>query len=247
MTFVNGIKLNFQGLVLGLRTPRLLILGLLRFAVMVLIFAGAVAFFLAYQNDIIHLIWSKPASAWLVWIWYLLSWLLSLILLAVTTVVGYFIAQILFSVVIMDMMSRMTEKLVTGNEVPPPSMPFFQHLIFLVRQEIPRAILPVLLALALMVVGWLTPLSPLVTILSPAVAALFLAWDYTDLVPARQLLPFGERFTILRRHLLFHLGFGLLFLVPLLNLVLLSFAPVGATMFHLNTDGAENASYAPPS
>ncbi len=247
MTFIKGIKLNFQGLLLGLRTPRLLVLGLLRFAVMVLIFAGAVAFFLAYQNDIIHLIWSKPANAWLVWIWYLLSWLLSLILLAVTTVVGYFIAQILFSVVIMDMMSRMTEKLVTGNEVPPPSMPFFRHLIFLVRQEIPRAILPVLLALALMVIGWLTPLSPLVTILSPAVAALFLAWDYTDLVPARRLLPFGARFAILRRHLLFHLGFGLLFLVPLLNLVLLSFAPVGATLFHLNTDGAENASYAPPS
>ncbi|MDJ0722654.1 MAG: EI24 domain-containing protein [Desulfobacterales bacterium] len=233
MSFIRGIKLNFEGFLLGLRTPRLLMLGLLRFAVMLLVFAAAVAFFLAFHSDIIDLIWSKPASIWLVWIWYLVSWLLSLILLGATTVVGYFIAQILFSVVIMDLMSRITEKRVTGREVPPPSMPYFQHLIFLVRQEIPRTVVPVLLALALMALGWLTPLSPVVTILSPAVAALFLAWDYTDLVPARQLLPFKDRFAIFKRHLLFHLGFGVLFLVPLLNLALLSFAPVGATLFHL--------------
>ncbi len=245
MTFIKGVKLNFEGFLLGVRTPRLLMLGLLRFAVMLLVFAGAVVFFFAYQNAIIDLIWSKPASAWLVWLWYLVSWLLSFILLGVTTVVGYFIAQILFSVVIMDMMSRIAEKLVTGNEVPPPTMPYFQHLIFLVRQEIPRAVLPVLLALVLMALGWLTPLSPVVTILSPAIAAMFLAWDYTDLVPARRLLPLNARFAIFKRHLLFHLGFGLLFLVPLLNLVLLSFAPVGATLFHIGlaeTDHVVDAS-----
>ena len=247
MGFIRGIRLNFEGFLLGLRTPRLLMLGLLRFAVMLLIFAGAVAFFLAYHNDIVHLIWSKPDSAWLVWIWYLVSWLLAVILLGVTTVLGYFIAQILFSVVIMDLMSRMTEKLVTGKEIPPPSMPYFKHLIFLVRQEIPRAVMPVLLVLVLMVLGWLTPLGPVVTVLSPTVAALFLAWDYTDLVPARQLLPFTARFAIFKRHLLFHLGFGLLFLVPLLNLVLLSFAPVGATLFHLGLPDGDNPRGAPAS
>jgi CysZ protein len=31
----------------------------------------------------------------------------------------------------------------------------------------------------------------------------------------------------------FHLGFGLLFLVPVLNILLLSFAPVGATLYYL--------------
>ncbi len=247
MTFIQGIRLNFEGFLLGLRTPRLLMLGLLRFTVMLLIFAGAAVFFFAYHSEIIHLVWSKPASTWLVWIWYLVSWLLALILLGVTTVVGYFIAQMLFSVVIMDMMSRTTEKLVTGNEVPPPSMPYFQHLIFLVRQEIPRAVLPVLLVLALMVLGWLTPLSPVLTILSPAIAASFLAWDNTDLVPARRLLPFRARFAIFQRHLLFHLGFGLLFLVPLLNLVLLSFAPVGATLFHLGLAETGRETGPPPS
>ncbi len=242
MAFIQGIKLNFQGFLLGLRTPKLLMLGLLRFAVILLFFAGAAAFFFAYQDDIIQIIWSRPTSVWLVWLWYLVSWLISLILLAVVTVVGYFIAQILFSVVIMDTMSRITEKVVTGREVPPPGMPFFNHLIFLVRQEIPRAVIPVCLVLVLMLVGWLTPLGPLVTILSPTVAALFLAWDYTDLVPARRMLAFNARFQLFRQHLLFHLGFGLLFLVPLLNLLLLSFAPVGATLFHIGLTPPERTS-----
>jgi len=37
----------------------------------------------------------------------------------------------------------------------------------------------------------------------------------------------------LRRHLGFHLGFGLWFLIPVANLLFLSFAPVGATLFHV--------------
>ncbi len=233
MAFMQGIRLNFEGFLLGLRTPRLLMLGVLRFAVILLIFVGAAVFFFAHQEDFIQFIWAKPASAWLIWLWYLLSWFISLILLGVATVIGYFVAQVLFSVVIMDAMSRITERVVTGKEVPPPAMPFFQHLFFLVRQEIPRAVLPIILVLVLMVIGWLTPLGPVVTILSPTIAALFLAWDYTDLVPARRMLPFDARFQLFRRHLLFHLGFGLLFLVPLLNLLLLSFAPVGATLFHI--------------
>lgn len=241
MAFIQGVRLNLEGFLLGLRTPRLLLLGLLRFVVILLIFLGAATFFFAYQADIIQLIWAKPTSAWVVWLWYLVSWIISLILLGVVTVVGYFIAQILFSVVIMDSMSRITEKVVTGKELPPPTMPFFKHLIFLVRQEIPRAILPIVLALAIMVLGWLTPLGPILTVLSPLVAALFLAWDYTDLVPARRMLAFNQRFQLFRRHLLFHLGFGLLFLVPLLNLLLLSFAPVGATLFHLGLGPSDAA------
>lgn len=234
MGFFQGVKLNLQGLLLGLRTPRLLFLGLLRFVMILLFFLGAAAFFLTYQQEIIQLIWAKPTSAWTVWLWHLVSWLLSLILLGVTAVVGYILAQILFSVVIMDRMSRITEKVVTGREVAPPAMSIIQHLFFLVRQEIPRAVLPIFLVILLMVLGWLTPLGPVFTVLSPTIAALFLAWDYTDLVPARQMIPFDRRFQIFRRHLLFHLGFGLLFLVPLLNLLLLSFAPVGATLFHLD-------------
>jgi CysZ protein len=65
---------------------------------------------------------------------------------------------------------------------------------FLIRQEMPRNIIPVVLTLFIMVLGWFTPLGPVLTIVGPMVAAIFLAWDNTDLIPARNLQPFGQRF-----------------------------------------------------
>jgi CysZ protein len=44
--------------------------------------------------------------------------------------------------------------------------------------------------------------------------------------------PFSKRFSWLSKNFLFHLGFGLPFLIPVVNILLLSFAPVGATLFH---------------
>jgi CysZ protein len=140
----------------------------------------------------------------------------------------------------MDQMSRITERLVTGQEKQPAGVSFPVQLIYLVKQETPRAIVPVLVTVMIIAVGWLTPLGPFLTIVGPMVAAMFLAWDNTDLLPARRLLPFQERFRLFRRHLLFHLGFGLPFLIPLLNALLLSFAPVGATLYQVEAEGQAN-------
>ena len=84
MDILRGIQLNFRGLLLGLRTPRLLLLGLLRFLAFLVIGVGAAVVFFAYHQDIIQLIWAKPESLWVLWLWYLAAWLLSLILLALT-------------------------------------------------------------------------------------------------------------------------------------------------------------------
>jgi CysZ protein len=236
MDILEGIRCNLRGLLLGLRTPSLLMLGLLRFLMFLVIGVGAAAAFFAYHQDIMQLVWDKPDSLWILWLWYLASWLLSLLLLSLTSVLAYFLCQILFCVVIMDQMSRITERLISGGERKPAAMSFPAQLVHLVRQEVPRAILPVLATLVIMVVGWLTPLGPFLTFVGPLVAAMFLAWDNTDLVPARRMIPFGERFRAFRRQLMFHLGFGLLFLVPLANVLLLSFAPVGATLYQVEKD-----------
>ena len=137
-------------------------------------------------------------------------------------------------------MSRITEKSLTGTVQVPNHIAIWRQLLFLIKQEIPRATAPVLLAMLLIIVGWLTPLGPAVTVVSSAIAIIFLAWDNTDLIPARQLMPFGERFRYLRRTLPFHLGFGLLFLIPFLNILFLSFAPVGATLYYIDKNKAES-------
>ena len=140
----------------------------------------------------------------------------------------------------MDAMSRITERKVTGQEKEAPQMPWLKYFFYLLKQEIPRAVIPVLIALVLMVFGWLTPLSPVLTFISSLAVVIFLAWDNTDLTPARRLIPFKQRFGLMKSTLPFHLGFGLLFLIPVLNIVFLSFAPVGATLFFIDQhDAAE--------
>ena len=234
MNIFSGIKYNLKGLGMGLKNPKLLLLGLVRFAVVVFITIVAAGLILVYHQEILNFMWKRPESRWVLWLWYLLSWLLSAVLVGLSTVVSYLVSQILFSVLIMDLMSRITEKAVTGALREQPKIPFWQQFLFLIKQEIPRTTVPVMLSLLLMIAGWLTPLGPVVTILSSAVAVIFLAWDNTDLIPARRLVPFGERFRILRRSLGFHLGFGLLFLIPILNILFLSFAPVGATLYYID-------------
>lgn len=224
---------------MGLKTPKLLALGLLRFAAVVILTGLSIGMMLFYHQEIMNLLWVKPESRWILWFWHLLSWILVGVLVALSAIISYLISQILFSVLIMDHMSRITEQIISGRAKEPAGIPFRQQFFFLIGQEIPRAVLPVLLSLILMVLGWLTPLGPLLTIMGPAVVVIFIAWDNTDIISARRREPFKKRFVYLLKNVPFHLGFGLLFLVPVINLVLLSFAPVGATLYILQSDRAD--------
>ena len=233
MNLISGIAYNYRGLKLGLKTPVLLFWGLVRFLVIVILTVVSASLILKYHNEILSLLWGKPESNWIVWIWYVVSWLLTLLLMGLSAVISFLIAQILFSVMIMDTMSRITEQRVFGLKKEAKPMSWFKYFFFLLRQEIPRAVIPIMITLILMVLGWFTPLSPVTTIISALVAGVFLAWDNTDLIPARRLEPFGNRFKFLIKNLGFHLGFGLWFLIPVLNILFLSFAPVGATLYYI--------------
>jgi CysZ protein len=233
VSFVKGVTYNLRGIKLAFKTPRLLLLGLIRFAVVIMLTTLAAGLVLYHHQDILNLIWIRPESVWLVWLWHAVSWLVSLLLAGVCVILSYLASQLLFAVIVMDAMSRITEQLVVGRPREQAQAALIQQFIFLVRQEIPRTTIPVLITLMLMVSGWLTPLGPLLTVLASATAVIFLAWDNTDLVPARRLEPFSDRIKFLLKTLPFHLGFGVLFLVPGLNILLLSFAPVGATLYYI--------------
>ena len=233
MNIVQGIRYNIRGFWLGIKTPKLLLLGLVRVLVVIAITIISIGLIFVYHQEILNLVWAKPESHWLVWLWHVLSWMVSLFLVVLSSLLSYLIAQVFFCVMIMDTMSRITERMVSEQERVPPKMPFFSWFFYLVKQETPRAIVPVLLSLLILVLSWLTPVGPLVTILSSLIAAMFLAWDNTDLVPARRLYPFKTRFKHLYKDLLFHVGFGLLFLIPVVSIFFLSFAPVGATLYYI--------------
>ncbi len=233
VSFIKGMTYNLRGLTLAFKTPQLLALGLIRFAVVILLTALTAGLILYHHQDILNLIWMKPESVWLVWLWHTVSWLLSLLLAGICVILSYLLSQLLFAVIIMDTMSRITERISAGHMKEQEQTPLLQQFFYLVRQEIPRTTLPVLVTLLLMALGWLTPLGPFMTLLATALTVIFLAWDNTDLVPARRQTPFSHRITFLLKTLPFHLGFGVLFLIPGLNILLLSFAPVGATLYYI--------------
>lgn len=235
MNLFYGIKYNLQGILLSLKTPKLLMLGILRFAVTVFFALFLSGLVLYWHDAILSMLWKMPDQGWLLYVWKTVSWLLSIFLAGIAMIISYFAAQIFFCVFIMDYMSRITEKMVLGKEVSVEGS-MISFFIYLIRQEIPRAIIPVLISLLIMLLGLLTPLGLIIIVLSSLAAALFLAWDNTDLTPARRMKPFKLRMEFLKKNLLFHIGFGLLFLIPWLNIVFLSFAPVGATLYYLDQE-----------
>jgi len=232
MSFIKGIKYNFKGLVMSLRTPQLFVLGVLRFAVVLILAIVSSGLIIFWHDQILSLIWTMPEPGWLFYLWKIVSWILSITLASISIVISYLISQLFFGVFIMDYMSKITEKMMTG-QVDSPNISWFPFFIYLIRQEIPRAVIPVFISLIVMILSLFTPLSPVLIIVSSLIAVSFLAWDNTDLVPARRMFTFRERAGFFKKNILFHLGFGVCFLIPWVNILFLSFAPVGATLYYL--------------
>lgn len=234
MDLLTGLQYNIRGLWFGIKSGKLLFWGIVRIVVVIIITIILGSLIFVYHREILELIWAKPESQWVRWLWHILSWLVSLFLLGLAAVLSYLISQLLFSVIIMDHMSRITELKVSGSVKEPEKIPTWRQFVFLAKQEIPRSTLPVLLSVLLMVLGWFILLGPIMVFVSSGMAIIFLAWDNTDLVPARRRVPFKDRFRFLLRTILLHLGFGLPFLIPGLNILFLSFSPVGATLYYLD-------------
>jgi len=234
MNLFSGFVYNLRGLSFGIKRPKLLGLGLIRFLVIITMTVICASLVFVHRHDIVNLLWIKPERQWLLWLWFVFLWIFSLFLFGISTVLSYLVAQILFSVIIMDAMSRVTERMITGQVSQPHKAPLPKQLIHLVKQEIPRTTFPVFLTFMLMVFGWLTPLGPFLTVLLTALSVVFLAWDNTDIIPTRLLIPFKKRLQFMLKTFPFHLGFGLWFLIPGLNIIFLSFAPVGATLYYID-------------
>ena len=241
MGLLNGLLFNLRGLKLGLTTGKLLFWGLVRFALLLLIMSLLTGLILAYHQDLMSLLWSQPESRWLIWLWHVVSWFASLFLIGLSAIVSFIVSQVFFSALVMDHMARITEFKLTGAVTEPEKLPLWKLFASVILQEIPRSFVPLIVSLLILVFGWITPLGPILTLLSSAVAILFLSWDNTDLIPARNLVSFKKRFGFLMKAIPFHLGFGLPFLVPILNILFLSFAPVGATLYYLEKQGIKKS------
>ena len=93
MKFLAGLKYNLEGLKLGLTTPKLMALGLVRFVLFLALAVGAAILAFKFYQDIFSMLWSRPESAWLVWLWHFVSWIAGLILFGMALMVAYLVGQ----------------------------------------------------------------------------------------------------------------------------------------------------------
>lgn len=236
MGLLKGIQYNIKGLLFALKSPKLLFLGFLRFSIVLALTFLFIGLALYWHDDILNMVWVMPEKGFLIYIWKIVSWIVFIGLTVVSMLVAYIVSQLFFCVFIMDYMSRITEAMVLGKEVNEVQGSYLSFFIYLIKQEIPRAIVPVVISFFVLLISLVTPISPIIVVVSSICAAVFLAWDNTDLIPARRMLTFKNRLQFLKRNLFFHIGFGLLFLIPWANILFLSFAPVGATLFFIETE-----------
>ena len=202
MKLFKGIEYNFKGFLMGIKNPKLLVLGILRFVIVIFFAIALSGAILYFHEQILNFVWQKPESGLLFYLWKIVSWIVTLFLASISTIVAYFIAQFLFCVFIMDYMSRKVENIITGKEIYPDNTSYFTLFLYLIKQEIPRALLPIIISLVIMFIGFFTPFGSLIAVISSIVAVTFLAWDNTDLVAARRMYPLRKRLMLFRKNIL---------------------------------------------
>lgn len=239
MGLLLGIKYNIEGLLFALKSPKLIVLGMLRFTIVLALTFAFIGLVLYWHDDILNLVWTMPEKGFLTYLWRIVSWLVFIGLAVISMLIAYIVSQLFFCVFIMDYMSRITEAMVLGTTVDIEQGSYFSFFIYLMKQEIPRAVIPLIISFVILILGLITPVAPVIVFISSIAAVVFLAWDNTDLIPARRMVPFKDRFGFLKQNLFFHIGFGLLFLIPWINILFLSFAPVGATLYYLKKPDSE--------
>lgn len=235
MHLLDGLICHWEALKLLKKRKTLIFWGGVRFIIILVLFVVFSLIAFAYNDPLLEYIWERPESIIMLVIWKITLILFTAVLLFIAAIFSYIISQILFGVLIADYMSYVTEYELTTKVSNGAPLFSFNYLFFLIRQEIPRGFLPLIISSGLMILGWLLPLGFAWVFISSLVSGALVAWDYTDLVPARMLMPFGERFSLFKKTFLGHVIFGLPFLVPFLNVIFFSIGPVAGTIFFLKT------------
>ncbi len=213
----------------------------------VAVFAAVIVGWSASYDSIAGLLWSRPESAWLVWLWYLYRIVAALAL----AVVGYFVFIVLVGIVCAPFNSKLSQKvetLLTGRL--PPSTGFADEVreaIRDIRVALGKVFFYAMVMLPVFLIGLLVPGlgQILLVVFGWLFTALYLSLDYLDWPLSRRRIGFGDRLSYLKRHRWPMLGFGaaafLLLWIPVLSFFLVPAAVAGGTLLFVDLgDRVEN-------
>jgi CysZ protein len=236
--FSRGFFYPFHGARYLLRHPRLLRFIAIPFAINTLVFSGALYLGLHFFEHI--------ATAFIphgdAWYWVMLSylfWGLAVLLTAVLVFFSFTVVGNLIASPFNDMLSERTEELITGRcrEESFSFAGFWHDTRRTLGVEIRKLTLFVLGMVVLLGLNLLPVVGSLLySILSVVWTIFFLVVEYLGFVFARKRLSFGaqRRFVLARPALMAGFGTGVLVIlaIPLLQLLCIPVAVVGATLLY---------------
>ena len=224
---IKGIRFAFQHL-------SFLALSALPFVIALCLYVFAFYLFTRYADNLLGILWhleSGESSRYVGWLYWAYIHLFKVLLYIVVLVVMFYtfivLANILASPVYDYLVSRYQRTYYPDAYAAQAISPV-KGILSVMKEEVKKAALMLVIPLLLLLIPVIGPL------LGFVVAALFIAWDYVDFSLSKDYPLLKDRIKALWRHKAFFLGFGCPLLIPLLGLVILPFAILGATRLYFD-------------
>jgi CysZ protein len=217
---VRGVRTYWLGAQWLRKHPKQLFFILIPMVCGIALFLAEAGIFFSHGDAIVNwVLFNRPEQWWGIGLYYLAKALLYVSVI----VIGLVACLLLMSIVaspIYEHVSLVVEADLTGR--PAPELSIMQS-IKLVGEELKKVL--VILGISILLL-----LIPGLNVISTAVTAFLIGWDFFDYPLARRGLTFRERFRIARGEFWAVLGFGLWLVVPFLQFILMPLAVAGGTM-----------------
>jgi len=232
--FSEGSKFHVRGIRFGLSHPSFLILAVLPFLVTLILYIFAFYMFIHHADEVLQMVWHPQTGesswivGWLHWTYtHIVKWIIYLIVLVIMFYT-FIVLSIVLASPVYDYVSAKYERVYYQNASKGEGTPSGKGVLTVLKEEMKKAILMLIIPIPLIFV-------PVVgTLLSFVVAAVFIAWDYTDFSLSRDSPLLRDRMRAVWRHKWSLLGFGSPLLIPFLGLVIMPFAILGATTLYFD-------------
>jgi CysZ protein len=230
--FSEGWKFHIRGIRFGFSHRSFLILSALPFLFTLALYIFAFYMFILHADDMLRMIWyvdaggSSTLLGWLYWTYiHVVKFLLYLILLVVMFYTFIVFSNVLASP-IYDYISTKYEKMYHRTASPEQVASHRKGVLTVMKEEVKKALLMLVVPLPLFLIPVVGP------VLSFIVAAVFIAWDYTDFSLSRDSPLLKDRMKAVWRYKFILLGFGCALLIPFLGLTIMPFAIIGSTKLY---------------
>jgi uncharacterized protein involved in cysteine biosynthesis len=215
-----GIKTYLAGARWLKNHPRYLFLVFFPMIIGLVLLSVGSGFFLKYADGIFDwVLFARPESWWGIPLYYAAKALLYLAFMVLGMVACILLTNVIASPVY-EYVSMAVEADITGKTVPELSL---RESFRLIGEELKKVLFILGISILLLLI-------PGLNVLSMAVTAFLVGWDFFDYPLARRGWDFRERFSFVVSEFWVVLGFGLWLVIPFVQFIFMPLAVAGGTM-----------------